>query len=147
MARLHAVGGRLPQCEPQARMALDLAWLHLERGAPARAEPLLTPLQDWLEQSGTGLLLQARLHHERGRFEAAVIEQRRFVDRHAATLTPFTASLLERYEQAERSGRRQTIEPIDQPLNFQYGLAPWVVQQMPVELGGPGLGSVPASRG
>ena len=140
-ARLHAVVARLPQCEPQGRVALDLAWLHLERGEPALAESLLPPLQNWLEQCASGQLLQARLHHERGRYDAAVIEQRRFVERHEGTLTPFTASLLERYEQAERSGRRETIEPIGLSLEYEYGLAPWIVRQLPAELGGLDSGS------
>ena len=135
LARLYALAARLPHSEAQARIALDAAWLHLERGEPALAEKLLTPLHDWLEHADAGHLLRARLHHECGRFEAAVAEQRRFVERFAATLSPFTASLLEIYEQAERSGRRQPVEPII--LSIEYGLAPWVVQQLPPELGGP----------
>ena len=137
IARLDRAVDRLPQCEPQALMALDLSWLQLERGAPALAEPLLRPLQNWIEQSAPGRLVRARLHYERGRFEAAAFEQRRFVERYGATLTPFVGSLVDVYEQAARSGRRQTIKPIDQPLDFQYGLAPSVVQQLPAELGGP----------
>ena len=143
LARLHRIVAGLPLCEPQARMALDLAWLHLERHEPALAEPLLVPLQSWLEQSDYGLLVRARLHHECGRFDRAVVEQRRFGTRFAAALTPFTASLLEAYEQAQRSGRRQPIERINLPLNLQFGLAPWVVQQLPVELGGPNGAKVP----
>ena len=137
LERLHRTVGRLPRCESQARMALDLAWLHLERDEAAQAERLLPPLQSWLEQSAPGLLLQARLHHEHGRFDEAVSDQRRFDDRYATTQTAFTASLLEHYEHAQRSGRRQAIERIDLPLNFQYGLSPSVVQELPAELGGP----------
>ena len=130
IGRLHTVVARLPRSEVQGRMALDLAWLHLERDEAALAEPLLPTLQGWLEQSGAGSLLQARLHHERGRFAAAVIEQRRFVEQYAQTLTPFTAKLLEIYERAAGSGSRQTIEPVALPLEFEYGLAPWIVQQL-----------------
>ncbi len=135
LARQHALLARLPPSEPQARIAMDAAWLHLERGEPVLAEKLFTPLHNWLEHSDAGPLLRARLHHECGRFEAAVAEQRRFTERYAATLSPFTASLLEIYEQAERSGRRQAIAPII--LSIEFGLAPWVVRQLPPELGGP----------
>ena len=66
----------------------------------------------------------------------AVAEQRRFVERYAATLTPFTVSLLGIYERAQRSGRRQAIEPIALSLEFEYGIAPRIARQLPAELGG-----------
>ena len=110
LERLHRTVGRLPRCESQARMALDLAWLHLERGEPAQAERLLPPLQSWLEQSAPGLLLQARLHHEHGRFDEAVIDQRRFADRYATTQTrsrPRCSSTTSR-RSAAADGRRSS---------------------------------------
>lgn len=136
ISRLHACVASLPLSEIQGRSALDLAWLHLERGDSASAQSLLADLQFWLEQSAQGMLVMARLNHEQGRFDEAVIEQCRYASRFPNTTTPFIESLLDIYKVAQRTGRRQTIETLDVPLNFEWGLSDSVKERLPPELGG-----------
>ncbi len=133
LKRMHDVIRSTPVCEAHARISLDLAWLHLERGELAEARSSIEHLQNWIEQSPEGSMVDARLRHASGDAAGAVAVQRRFSKQYAESLTRFHHDLSSTYELSLRGKQHAPIEPLAEPLFLHWRLSPARLAELPPE--------------
>jgi tetratricopeptide (TPR) repeat protein len=134
LARMHEAMRSTPVCEVNARISLDAAWIHLERGEVTHARACTEHLQGWLEQSPEGRMVDARLRYASGDTAGAAAVQRRFCRQHAETLTHFHQHLAKAYELRLQGGQDLSIPPLAEPLCLHWALQPRVLAELPREL-------------